>query len=97
MAYYDTDLEASYQTDDSDINFIPGYMMENAKTLKCSDSNADEDMVWVWHMPKKPLADEEWLANHNRGERERLELEEKLTQRLSGSVELSEWYKINLL
>ena len=39
----------------------------------------------------EPLANEEWLENYHRQERERLELEEKLRNRLDGSVEVSEW------
>ena len=33
MSDHETDSEESYQTDDSDINFIPGYIM-NALTLE---------------------------------------------------------------
>jgi hypothetical protein len=39
----------------------------------------------------EPLADEEWLANYNKQEKERLEIEKKLCKRLDGSVQLSEW------
>ena len=38
----------------------------------------------------EPLANEEWLENYNRQERERLELIEKLRKRLDGSVKVSE-------
>ena len=89
MANYDTDSEASYQTDDSDVNFIPGYIMENSETVECSDSNSDEDTGIAY--AEEPLADEQWLANYHARERERLDLEEKLTQRLNGSVELNQW------
>ena len=89
MANYDTDSEASYQADDSDVNFIPGYIMENSETVECSDSNSDEDTGIAY--AEEPLADEQWLANYHARERERLDLEEKLTQRLNGSVELNQW------
>jgi hypothetical protein len=34
MSNYETDWEDSYQCDDSDINFIPGYIMENSELVK---------------------------------------------------------------
>ena len=89
MANYDTDSEASYHTDYSNVNFIPGFIMENSETIECSDSNSDEDTGIAY--TKEPLADEEWLANYHAREREQLDSEEKLTQRLNGSVELNKW------
>ncbi|CAB3983050.1 neurofibromin isoform X4 [Paramuricea clavata] len=81
MSDHETDSEESYQTDDSDINFIPG---------SDDGSSVEEDNAGLAYADE-PLADDEWLQNYNRQERERLELQEKLGRRLDGSVEVSEW------
>ena len=93
MSNYETDSEDSYLSDDSDINFIPEYIMENSELVKNSDddSSVEELNVGLALYADEPLADEEWLANYNRQEKERLEIEEKLCKRLDGSVQLSEW------
>ena len=86
----ETDSAESYQTDDSDINFIPGYIMECPECENSSsDSSKDENNMGAY--ADEPLANEEWLENYHRQERECLELEEKLRNRLDGSVEVSEW------
>ena len=86
----ETDSAESYQTDDSDINFIPGYIMECPKRENSSsDSSEDENNMGAY--VDEPLANKEWLENYHRQERERLELEEKLRNRLDGSVKVSKW------
>ena len=86
---HETDSEVSDQTDDSDINFIPGYIVECPEHENSSSSDQEESNMGAY--ADEPMADEEWLENYNRQERERLELEEKLRKRLDGSVEVSEW------
>ncbi|CAB4032891.1 Hypothetical predicted protein, partial [Paramuricea clavata] len=65
--------------------------------MECTDlgssddgSSVEEDNAGLAYADE-PLADDEWLQNYNRQERERLELQEKLGRRLDGSVEVSEW------
>ncbi|CAB4003761.1 Hypothetical predicted protein [Paramuricea clavata] len=91
MSDHETDSEESYQTDDSDINFIPGYIMECPDLGSSDDGSSLEDDNAGLAYADEPLADDEWLQNYNRQERERLELQEKLERRLDGSVEMSEW------
>ena len=88
MVNYDTDLEASYQTDDSDVNFTPGYITENSGTDECPDSNSDED-TGIAYAEKLWRTKSAWQTT--RREKQRLDLEEKLTQQLNGFVELNEW------
>ena len=83
MSSSESDSESSYQTDDSDFNYIPQYC-EN-------DCNEDEGSSGIIAYADEPLADEAWLANYNREEQERLQTEEKLAKRLDGTVELGEW------
>ena len=95
MPNHETDLEESedsYQSEDSDINFIPGYIIGNSEFVE----NSEREFQWRRidrgiAYREEPLADEEWLANYNQQENERLELKEKLGGRLDGSVQLSEW------
>ena len=95
MYNHETDSEESedsYQSDDSDINFIPGYIIENAEFVENPSDNSSEgelnvDMAYA----EEPLANEQWLANYNRQEKERIEIQEKLAKRLDGSVQLNEW------
>ena len=91
MSDHETDSEESYQTDDSDINFIPGYIMECPDLGSSDDGSSGEENNAGLAYADEPLADDEWLQNYNRQERERLELQEKLGRRLDGSVEVSEW------
>ena len=86
---HETDSEVSYQTDDSDINFFLGYIVECPERENSSSSDQEESNIGAY--ADEPMADKEWLENYNRQERERLELEEKLRKRLDGSVEVSEW------
>lgn len=86
--------EASYQTDDSDINFISGYVIEREEFVEnLSDNQSSEGEICINDMAyaEEPLADEEWLNNYNKQEKERLELQETLARRLDGSMQLSEW------
>ena len=87
-----SESETSYESDDSDINFIPNYVIEDAGInndgIICHE---ESESVEIGAYVEEPLADEAWLENYNRQEQERLELEEKLKQRLNGSVAKDEW------
>ncbi|XP_046861933.1 uncharacterized protein LOC124455291 [Xenia sp. Carnegie-2017] len=78
-----------YQSDDSDINFIPGYMIECSE-VRNSNKDFNQENVGLAYADE-PLADEEWLENYNSQEQKRLELQEKLGKRLDGSVKVDEW------
>jgi hypothetical protein len=98
MSDHETDSEESYQTDDSDINFIPGYIMECPDLGSSNDGSSVEENNAGLAYADEHLADDEWLQNYNRQERERLELQEKLGRRLDGSVEVSECkYLVNTI
>ena len=87
-----SDSETSYQSDDSDINFIPGYVVIKDAGIN-NDGNIqhdDSEDSYAGACAEEPLADEAWLENFNREEQERVEVEEKLTRRLNGVIEISE-------
>jgi hypothetical protein len=47
MSNYETDSEDSYLSDDSDINFIPEYIMENSELVKNSDDDSSVEELNV--------------------------------------------------
>ena len=81
----------SFDSDDSDINFIPEVEIDNARqrtaVRKESDSSRDEENLFA----DEPLADEVWTARYEQELRANEELEIKLNGRLDGSVAVSEW------
>ncbi|CAB4009796.1 Hypothetical predicted protein [Paramuricea clavata] len=89
MSGQESDSASSCQySDDSDINFIPGYIMEDAQAKK--DCDSDEGCS-CFAYAEEPLADEAWLETYHREEQQRLKAEEQFTKRLNCSVEISEW------
>ena len=88
--------DISYQTDDSDVNFIPEYVIEDAEL---NDGNRpysvapelEEDGCSGIAYADEPLADEAWLEEYRKEEQERLAAEEKLGNRLNGSTDIKEW------
>jgi len=95
MSSSETDSEVIGQSDDSNFNFIPQYMIEDAK-LQVENHDelhaiSDEEDSSGLAYADEPLADEAWLENYNREEQERLEEEETFNNRLNKLVELGEW------
>ena len=88
--------DTSYQSDDSDVNFIPEYVIEDAELNDGNreysiDPELEDDGCSGIAYADEPLADEAWLETYHKEEQERLEVEEKLGKRLNGSVDISEW------
>ena len=86
-----SESEMSFDSDDSDMNFIPEVEIDNAwqraAVREESDSSHDEDNLFA----DEPLADEAWTARYKLELRANEELEIKLNGRLDGSVAVSEW------
>ena len=59
MSDHETDSEESYQTDDSDINFIPGYIMEFPDLGSSDDGSSVEENNSGLAYADEPLADNE--------------------------------------
>ena len=60
---HETDSEVSYQTDDSNINFIPGYILECPERENSSNDSSDQYESNMGAYVDEPLANEEWLEN----------------------------------
>ena len=80
----------SFDSKDSDINFIPEVEIENARqrapVREEINSSSDEDNVFA----DEPLADDAWAARYEQELKANEELEIKFG-RLDGSVAVSEW------
>ena len=81
----------SFDSDDSNINFIPEVEIENARQRAAvqeeGNSSSDEDNLFA----DEPLADEAWTARYEQELTTNEELEIKLNGRLDGSVAVCEW------
>ena len=86
--------DISYQSDDSNINFIPEYVIEDAELKQnCQYSispELEDDGSSALHIRMNPRADEASLEEYSK-EQERFATEEKLANRLNGSVDIKEW------
>ena len=86
-----SESEMSFDSDDSDINFIPEVEIANARQRAAvrdeTNSSSDEDNLFA----DEPLADEAWTARYEQELKANEELEIKLNGRLDGSVAVSEW------
>ena len=95
MSTTSSDSEMNYDSEDSEIYFIPEYDIEieteeSTRELgRSSPTSSDEDVV---PHADDPLADEEWTTNYEKEREADEELERKLKDRLHGKVEVSEWY-----
>ena len=86
-----SESETSFDSDDSDINFIPEVEIENAQKRAAvweeSNSSSDEDNSFADEL----LADEAWTARYEQELKANEELEIKHNGGLHGSVAVSEW------
>ena len=96
MSSESSDLETNFDSDDTEMNFIDGYELEDKghssrvspwspETL--SDSSND-DVAYT----DEPLADAEWIKNYQEEMKANEELERSLKDGLHGNVQLKEWW-----
>ena len=95
MSFESSDLETSFDSDDTEMNFIDGYELEDEghsyrispRSPETSSDSSDEDAAYT----DEPLADAEWIQKYQEEMKANEELERSLKDRLQGSVELKEW------
>lgn len=91
MSTTESNSYSSYQSDDSDVNFIPGYVvLEDFEQCSKREVDDDENLPGLAYS-EEPLADEEWIQSYQQAENERIEFEERLCKKFDGSVEISGW------
>ena len=78
---------------DSDINFIPGYIMEVEDEVKTSSSVAitNEDKWFIKPYEDKPIADENWMTTYNEQRRQEEDNLRLLKTRLEGQDKVDNW------
>lgn len=95
MSSKSSELETSFDSDDSEINFIAGYEVEDEghsfrvspRSPKTSSDSSDDDNAYA----DESLADAEWLERYQEEMKANEELERSLKDRLQGKVERKEW------
>lgn len=86
----------SYQSDDSDWNYIPGpYQIEKSREIdentgEAQSSSVDQEQD-IGPYVNEPVADEDWLANYREKKESYDERLKELQRRLDGSEELTKW------
>lgn len=95
MSSSSSDTESgSYQTDDSDWNYIPGpyeIKKRSEATANVDDQTTDDDELELGPYGNEPVADEEWLANYREKKQTYDERLEELKRRLDGAEKLDKW------
>ena len=95
MSSESSELETSFDSDNSEINFIGGYEGEDEgysfrvsprSPKNWSDSSNDDNAY-----ADEPLADAEWLERYQEEMKANKELKRSLKDRLQGKVERKEW------
>ena len=89
-----SDSEISFNSEDSEINFIRGYEIEAEQDVLCESPQSssrtlsdDEAAAYA----DDPLADTEWTSKYEKQVEADKQLERRLKDRLEGNVELREW------
>ena len=107
MSTIESDSDISYQSDDSEFNFILGYaILEDAECENSDHGAADDEAVSETSNDDRrfsglayadeSLADEEWLQNYQEVENKRLEEQLNFLKRFDGSLEISEWLVLKI-
>ena len=96
MSSESSDLETSFDSDDSKINFIAGYELEDEGHSCCvslwspetSSDSSEDDAAYT----DEPLPDAEWIEKYQEEMKANEELDWSLKDRFQGNVELKEWW-----
>ena len=88
-----TSSNANESQNDSDINFIPGYIMEVEDEVKTSSSVAitNEDEWFIKPYEDEPIADENWMTTYNEQRRQEEDNLRLLKTRLEGQDKVDNW------
>lgn len=89
--------ESDFTSDDSDINFVPGYSayeslaVQHASQKPAQDDEQDSSDNADEPYADEPLADEDWIRSYNEHMAEMKKVEEKLRQRFDSRTDTIEW------
>ena len=90
MASNDEIYDTSSDSEDSEIEYVPDYEIED----ECSSSqglNSEDEDGDLEAYADEPLAGEEWLEKYEAEKKEEEKLEKELKDRFDGTTEIKEW------
>ena len=82
MSGHESDSSSCYDSDDSDINFLPGYVMEVEKQHDDTSINLEQDSA---------LATDLYSFQPNSNQETQIEFELKLKSRFDGNEQPNSW------
>lgn len=95
MSESDSNSERSYDSDDSEINYIPSYENIEVEEATLGEVNAvsltelDADTYKPYE--DEPIATEEWVCEYQRKQETQAEFERKLQDRYEGKEPVNSW------
>ena len=78
MSNTDSDSEQSYNSDDFQFNYIPGYAIEVEDEVNVNKEQAALDLNTFEPCEDKPIASEEWVAEYQEKQETQADFERKL-------------------
>ncbi|XP_074634748.1 uncharacterized protein LOC141893248 isoform X2 [Acropora palmata] len=99
MAESDCNSDCSYDTDDSEYNFIPGHVniddikVEDDENFSLGVEEAEPDPENYKPYEDEPIATEEWLSEYKKRQETQVEFERKLQDRYDGKHLVNSWCK----
>lgn len=94
MASDNIDSDYSVESEDSDVCSLPEYEMEEEDGDLEVTSNKSEESLDSYDLADtdEPIADEEWLKEYEKEQKENEQLERMLEKRLNGTTRVDSWY-----
>ena len=94
MASDNTDSDYSVKSEDSDVCSLPEYDMEEEDgDLEVTSNNSEESLdSFDLADTDEPIAEEEWLKEYEKEQKENEKLERMLEKRLNGRTPVDSWY-----
>lgn len=98
MSESDSNSDCSYDTDDSEYNFIPGHVniddieVEDAENFSLGVEQVDPDPDNYKPYEDEPIATEEWLSAYKKRQETQVEFERKLQDRYDGKHLVNSWW-----
>ena len=96
MSTSNSDSEESHTSNDSDINFIPGFVelefeVEDVSPASALDEHLEADQDAVVPYSDEPLASKEWIQQYEHEKQQEEAQRQDLQNRLDNVVPVSSW------
>ena len=91
MSNSDSSFDNSYDSDDSEVKYIPGYVEIEVEDQSVASETAELDPEKYRPYEDEPIASEEWLAEYSRKQETQAQFEQKLQGRFDRRGDVSWW------